>query len=770
MYVDVLLCACKANHKSLLLPFYIPPKRETAEDFFLLLFLFSIIVPIIIVTTAHNVIAITAMYLISIFKSSLWFIFYILYFYFLVYYVNIVEEVSSMKVFLGGTTNNSNWREKLIPLLKINYFNPVVKNWTEKCYQEELKQRKSCDFCLYVLTPLAKGMYSVAEAIDDSNKRPEKTVFCLLKEDSGKKFDKAQFKSLEKVALMVKKNGGTVCATLEDVAEFLNHGKEASFEPFDKTLFDKPKLSGDINPDNFSDGAIEKSTKDIKNRAEKFQTKAPKISRIKGAEQMKTAEKNILDSVEKEAGVISNAISYIGNKDKINSAVKDIFCADDGIKTFRDFSKAKNEIERQFKGDGAKKDVYKNLTPIYFNNKTNDVMAMNLKNNTPMEFTVLFGDKTASEIIGDLLEKEAAEKEKNNVDGKVVAGAAAGTGGVIGGVKIMQAVGDKGLLDGRRKLYHSTGKENVESILREGIKASKANGSDTFTKKVSELGNLNLAGDELNNLIYLGKNKKVADEVGKSRQVINATKKVLDNVDPVEHYLHPERANGQILKEYQKLKKDSKTLKASIPFGEYKKFDIRDNPELLGAKTIKEYVENREKINAAPAPKFAVELNFKRLSPKSTATIKGDLDAQFLKDSDSYLKNSLSQVRDYIKENPGRFAKGVGTTLGAAALTAGGAYAIKKSYDRYKNNKLENEQKTASEAILEILEKEAEAEMTRVIASDKKGMEVPSPEEKRTEHIDDLKTMKDKADAQFVADAYAPQQRYDRIQMPIASK
>lgn len=32
------------------------------------------------------------------------------------------------KVFLGGTCNGSIWREKLIPLLKIDYFNPVVAN------------------------------------------------------------------------------------------------------------------------------------------------------------------------------------------------------------------------------------------------------------------------------------------------------------------------------------------------------------------------------------------------------------------------------------------------------------------------------------------------------------------------------------------------------------------------------------------------------------------------------------------------------------------
>lgn len=30
------------------------------------------------------------------------------------------------KVFLGGTCNDTTWRDKIIPYLKIDYFNPIV--------------------------------------------------------------------------------------------------------------------------------------------------------------------------------------------------------------------------------------------------------------------------------------------------------------------------------------------------------------------------------------------------------------------------------------------------------------------------------------------------------------------------------------------------------------------------------------------------------------------------------------------------------------------
>ncbi|WP_122639856.1 nucleoside 2-deoxyribosyltransferase domain-containing protein [Romboutsia sp. Marseille-P6047] len=140
------------------------------------------------------------------------------------------------KVFLGGTCNGSTWREELIELLEIDYFNPVVDDWTEERMKEEIRQRETCDYCLYVITPRMTGVYSIAEVVDDSNKRPERTVFCVLKEDVNPAlnyttaigtsthiyFNKGQLKSLEQVGKMVRKNGGKYFRTLEDVAEYLN--------------------------------------------------------------------------------------------------------------------------------------------------------------------------------------------------------------------------------------------------------------------------------------------------------------------------------------------------------------------------------------------------------------------------------------------------------------------------------------------------------------------------------------------------------------------
>ena len=127
------------------------------------------------------------------------------------------------KVFLGGTCNNSTWRDELIPMLKIDYFNPVVDEWTEDDYKKELYERENCDYVLYVITPAMKGVYSVAEVVDDSNKRPEKTIFCVLKQYDNKEFKPDELKSLIATVKMIHGNDAKVCKNLKEIAEYVNN-------------------------------------------------------------------------------------------------------------------------------------------------------------------------------------------------------------------------------------------------------------------------------------------------------------------------------------------------------------------------------------------------------------------------------------------------------------------------------------------------------------------------------------------------------------------
>lgn len=128
-----------------------------------------------------------------------------------------------MKVFLGGTCAESKWREKLIPLLKCDYFNPVVKDWTPECQQIEENEKMGCNYHLYVITPKMKGMFSIAEAVNDSKELQQGCcVFCVTKEEDDRDWDESERRSLNAVSNMIANNGGRVFNNLDDVVKYLN--------------------------------------------------------------------------------------------------------------------------------------------------------------------------------------------------------------------------------------------------------------------------------------------------------------------------------------------------------------------------------------------------------------------------------------------------------------------------------------------------------------------------------------------------------------------
>lgn len=131
------------------------------------------------------------------------------------------------KVFLGGTCNNSRWREIIKEQITMDYFDPVVKDWTEECIKEEIRQKEEeCNYQLYVITPKINGYYSIAEAVHSSDIKPFNTIFCILEYDySGAttlEFTEEQKKSLNAVYKLIKANGSYVFNSLLDVIKLLN--------------------------------------------------------------------------------------------------------------------------------------------------------------------------------------------------------------------------------------------------------------------------------------------------------------------------------------------------------------------------------------------------------------------------------------------------------------------------------------------------------------------------------------------------------------------
>ena len=141
--------------------------------------------------------------------------------------------MEKVKVFLGGTCASSTWREELIPQLnseRVEAFNPVVPNWTPECQAEEDLHRETDDICLYVITPEGEGFYSFVEVTDDSNKRPQSTVLCILTEANGKKFEGHMLKCALKTAKLIAKNGVFVTDNLDELAAYLNQYEKAQVQ------------------------------------------------------------------------------------------------------------------------------------------------------------------------------------------------------------------------------------------------------------------------------------------------------------------------------------------------------------------------------------------------------------------------------------------------------------------------------------------------------------------------------------------------------------
>jgi len=130
-----------------------------------------------------------------------------------------------MRVFLGGTCNESKWRtvaSERLTRLGIDFFNPVVDDWNDAAREREITERETCDFCLYVITPLMTGVYSIAEAVDDSNKRPSQTVFVRMRQDGHERFDDGQWRSLGAVCDLVKRNGAQAFDSMIAAVEWIH--------------------------------------------------------------------------------------------------------------------------------------------------------------------------------------------------------------------------------------------------------------------------------------------------------------------------------------------------------------------------------------------------------------------------------------------------------------------------------------------------------------------------------------------------------------------
>lgn len=149
----------------------------------------------------------------------------------------LIKQQIKLKVFLGGTCNGRDYRQDLIPMLKIPYFNPVVGDWSPQAQEnEKTEKRNKCGIHLYIITPEFKGVFSIAEAVQSSNTQNVITVFCVMNREI---YDPHTLKSLEATEELLRDNGAIITRSIGHTAEILNSYTNTSLpvpEDFSSTI------------------------------------------------------------------------------------------------------------------------------------------------------------------------------------------------------------------------------------------------------------------------------------------------------------------------------------------------------------------------------------------------------------------------------------------------------------------------------------------------------------------------------------------------------
>lgn len=133
------------------------------------------------------------------------------------------------KIFLGGTTGGKgtwDWRRELIPMLPdvYDYFDPYLREWEtdrvwdEEAQIEEKKQRKECEYSIFVVTSDTKGIYSYCEAVADSIlKNPGCVIVAFLDRTGEYNNDK----SIKAWLDLCKEHGAYIANSLDDISRYL---------------------------------------------------------------------------------------------------------------------------------------------------------------------------------------------------------------------------------------------------------------------------------------------------------------------------------------------------------------------------------------------------------------------------------------------------------------------------------------------------------------------------------------------------------------------
>lgn len=227
----------------------------------------------------------------------------------------------------------------------------------------------------------------------------------------------------------------------------------------------------------------------------------------------------------------------------------------------------------------------------------------------------------------------------------------AGMGMAGGGYLAREQLKD-GNLTGRRTLYHGSSESATNSIRQHGLVPNKNNG-------ISALVGLTEANKDL---VFAEKRRFNAHlyTVGQEN-INNGTRLPI----PQGALADPNKPTIPALK--QMLSGNNKNI-THINLPDWKQgLQGVENPE---------YTKYLKSFERAMDPNVSMtDKAMKSTFADGVHVAKGGISTDYIKGSNTYTKNSLKEVREYISHNRGRFAGGVGkAALGLAAIGGGAAY------------------------------------------------------------------------------------------------
>jgi hypothetical protein len=118
--------------------------------------------------------------------------------------------MNTIKLFIANNTKEpSVWKQ---------LFDDKLDSKTIDVVYGDDKQKRNCNYLLYVFTPTTEGVKTIINVVNDSNRFKSKILFCVINEED--KFTPHQVKSLKATGKMIELNGGRWFNELDSLIEF----------------------------------------------------------------------------------------------------------------------------------------------------------------------------------------------------------------------------------------------------------------------------------------------------------------------------------------------------------------------------------------------------------------------------------------------------------------------------------------------------------------------------------------------------------------------